>query len=269
MRMKAIHLGVPLLVLLLLLAACTTGPGKGTPAPSQPAGQGTSAVTTTPPGGSNAVTTTNLPAPLSNGITQFYNDASYPVISLVVDDMEQFPVRPLAILPGADFELEGVPSGQHSWTALTGFWDDWGQRFSMYTYSGEFTQPSSGSYEVHIPDMTIQDLLSVPPANVGYWEGSYYDQNSNCFTTAFKFRQDGTYTFYNSNNAVDSGKYSLVQRQPAIFSTKFHITSNKQNADGLLLETRGQFYMDNGPSNWRQITYVYKPQGYVRNSFCP
>ena len=215
--------------------------------------------------------TANLPAPPSSGITRFYNDASYPVISLVVDDWEQFPVSPLVILPGAYYEMEGVPSGQHSWTALTGFWDDQGRRFSMYEYWDEFTQPSSGSYEVHIPDMTIQDLLSVPPTNLGYWEGYYFDQYASCHTTAFKFKPDGTYTFYNANSVFDTGTYSLVQREPNIFSVKFHVTSStgKQNVDGLLIETHGQFFMKNGPASWQQITYVYKPQGYVRNDFCP
>jgi hypothetical protein len=46
-------------------------------------------------------------------------------------------------------------------------------------------------------------------------------------------------------------------------------SSSKQNVDGLLIETHGQFFMKNGPSTWLQITYVYKPQGYVRNPFCP
>ena len=112
-----------------------------------------------------------LPSPASSGITYFNDDGSYPVISLIVDGWEQFPVRPLAILPGAYYELDGVASGSHTWTAVTGFWDDYGQRFSMYTYSGIFTQPGSGSYNIHIPDMTIKDLMSVPPANLGYWEG--------------------------------------------------------------------------------------------------
>ncbi len=189
-----------------------------------------------------------------------------------MDGWEQFPVRPLAILPGAYYELDGVPTGQHSWTAITGFWDDWGQRFSMYTFTGSFTQPGSGSYAVHIPDRTIQDLLSVPPANLGYWEGYYYDAGLNCHTAAFVFRQNGTYTFYNANSALASGTYSLVQREPAIFSTRFHVSSSgsyPMNVDGLLVETQGQFFMNNGPSSWQQITYVYKPQGYVRNPFCP
>ncbi len=213
--------------------------------------------------------TANLPSPASSGITYFYNNTSYPVISLVIDGWEQFPVRPLAILPGAYYELDGVPTGQHTWTAITGFWDDWGQRFSMYNYSGNYSQPASGSFIVNIPDMTIQDLLSVPPANLGYWEGYYFDAYGNCYTTAFKFQQNGTYTFYNANSQVDSGTFSLVQREPDIFSTKFHISSTKQNVDGLLIETHGQFFMKNGPPGWLQITYVYKPQGYIRNPFCP
>jgi hypothetical protein len=212
--------------------------------------------------------TANLPSPPSSGITRFYDNASYPVISLTVDGWEQFPVRPLGILPGAYYELEGVPSGLHSWTAVTGFWDDEGRRFAMYEYTGSYTQSGSGPIHVSIPDMTIQDLLTVPPANLGYWEGYYFDQNANCWTTAFKFKQDGTYTFYNANSPVNSGTYSLVEREPAIFSTVFHV-SGGQSADGLLVETRGQFTMKNGPASWNQITYVYKPQGYVRNPFCP
>ncbi len=39
--------------------------------------------------------------------------------------------------------------------------------------------------------------------------------------------------------------------------------------DALLVETHGMFYLENGPSSWKQITYVYKPQGYVYNAFCP
>jgi hypothetical protein len=217
----------------------------------------------------SCTTTASLPQPPAYGILRFYNDASYPVISLTVDGWEQFPVRPLGILSGAYYELYDVPFGQHSWTATTGFWDDWGRRFSMYTYTGQFTQPASGSKEIDIPDMTIQDLLTVPPANLGYWEGYYFDAYNNCYTVAFRFYQNGTYDFYNANSKIDNGTYSLLQRQPTIFSTKFHVHSASQNVDGLLIETHGQFFMKNGPASWLQITYVYKPQGYVRNPYCP
>ncbi len=210
-----------------------------------------------------------LPSPPANGIAIFHNNASYPVISLTVDGWEQFPVRPLGIISGAYYELDGMPTGTHTWTATTGFWDDWGQRFTMYDYTGQFTQPDTGSMDIYIPDMTIQDLLTVPPTNLGYWEGYYFDDSINCHTVAFKFFQNGTYTFYNANSPIDSGTYSLVQREPAIFSTKFHVQSTNQNAEGLLIETHGQFFMKNGPASWPQITYVYKPQGYIYNPFCP
>lgn len=209
-----------------------------------------------------------LPAPPGNGIGRFYNDASYPVISLTVDGMEQFPVRPLGILSGAYYEMYGVPSGSHTWTAATGFWDDWGQRFTMYTYSGSYSQPASGTYSIHIPDMTIKDLLSVPPSNLGYWEGYYFDAYANCRTVAFKFKQDGTYAFYNANSQTGSGTYSLVSRQPNFFSVKFQV-SGVPSVDALLIETQGQFFLQNGPDSWPQIAYVYKAEGYVRNPFCP
>jgi hypothetical protein len=209
-----------------------------------------------------------LPNPPGNGITRFFNDASYPVISLTVDGMEQFPVRPLGILSGAYYELYGVTPGFHTWTAATGFWDDWGRRFTMYLYSGSFNQPASGAYAIHIPDMSINNLLSVPPTNLGYWEGYYFDAYANCYTVAFKFKQDGTYAFYNANNQIGTGTYSLVSRQPNIFTVNFHVAGS-QAANGMLIETHGQFFMQNGPLSWPQITYVYKPQGYVRNPFCP
>ncbi len=204
----------------------------------------------------------------SSGVTKFSNDASYPVISLIVDGMEQFPVRPLAILTGGYYELDGVPAGSHQWTAITGFWDDWGRRFAMYNYTGSYTQPASGTYEVHIPDMSINDLLSVPPANIGYWEGYYFDSGINCHTAAFKFMQNGTYKFYVGNSQTGSGTYSLYSRQPAIFSTKFSL-SGLSGVQALLVETQGEFYLKNGPASWQQITYVFKPQGYVYNAFCP
>ncbi len=115
-----------------------------------------------------------LPAPASSEITRFFNDSSYKIISLVVDGWELFPVRPLGMFPGAYFELDGVAAGPHTWSAISGAWDESGKRFSMYSYSGSFTQPASGTWDIHIADKTINDLLSLPPAAPGYWEGYYF-----------------------------------------------------------------------------------------------
>jgi hypothetical protein len=214
---------------------------------------------TLPGGGSNPTTYVK---------TLFNNKTSYPVISLVVDGWEQFPVRPLAILSGSYYEMDGLAAGTHTWSATTGFWDDWGQRFEMYQYSGTFTQPASGSYSVDIPEMTINDILSVPPDNVGYWEGYYWDANITCHTAAFKFKQDGTYIFYVGNKTQGTGTYSDYQRLPNIFSLKFSL-SGLSGVQAFLIETHGQFDLNNGPDGWKQITYVFKPQGYVYNPFCP
>ncbi len=210
-----------------------------------------------------------LPSPSSNGTSRFTNNASYPVISLIVDGWEQFPVKPLAILPGTYYELTGMSSGSHSWTATTGFWDNYGQRFEMYTYSGAYNQPASGTANITLPDMTIQNLLTVPPTNVGYWEGYYWDANIVCHTAAFKFYPNGSYAFFVGNVQQGTGTYSLVQREPSIFSVKFHVSGLPTGTDALLIETNGMFYLKNGPTSWLQITYVYKPQGYVYNAFCP
>ena len=158
-----------------------------------------------------------------------------------MDGWEQFPVRPLAILPGAYYELDGVPRGSHSWTAITGFWDNWGQRFSMYTFTGSFTQPGSGSYAVHIPNRTIQDLLSVPPANLGYWEGYYYDAGLNCYTRLLYSGRMELTLFITPILRLPAGHTHSVQREPAIFTTKFHVSSSGRypmNDDGLLVKIK-------------------------------
>jgi hypothetical protein len=231
--------------------------------PENDAGQatGSSCVTksVTLPGASNPTTYVK---------TLFNNKASYPVISLIVDGWEQFPVRPLAILSKSYYEMDGLSAGTHTWSATTGFWDDWGQRFEMYEYTGTFTQPASGSYSVDISEMSLNDILSVPPGNLGYWEGYYWDADINCHTAAFKFKQDGTYTFYTSNQAKGTGSYTDYLREPAIFSLKFSL-SGLSGVQALLVETHGQFFLNNGPDSWKQITYVFKPQGYVYNAFCP
>jgi len=138
----------------------------------------------------------------------------------------------------------------------------------MYTHSGSFSQPSGTTQEINVTDITIENLLTQFQPQ-GYWEGFYFDQNANCYTSAFVFKEDGTYTSYNKGSPAGSGTYSVVQRMPAIFSTKFQI-SGPLVYQSILIETHGQFSMDNGPSpTWRTITYTYKPQGYVRNPFCP
>ncbi len=86
---------------------------------------------------------------------------------------------------------------------------------------------------------------------------------------AFKFKPDGTFNFYNANVQIDTGTYSLVKREPNINRVKFHVEGPGKSVDGLLVETQAAFSMSNGPVSWPKITYVYRPQGYYLNPFCP
>lgn len=199
-------------------------------------------------------------------VARFNNHASYPVVSLIVDGVEQFPVSPLGILSGSYHEV-ALAAGAHTFVAKTGFWQSTNQRFLMYIYSGSFNLTAGQVLQIAIDDITINNLLTQFNAE-GYWEGTYWDANYNCRTAAFRFYQNGTWRFYISNVQQGSGPYSLVSRHPDTFSVKFKVAEGA-DYEGLLLETQGQFYMNNGPASWRQITYGYKPQGYVYNPFCP
>ncbi len=197
---------------------------------------------------------------------RFINNASYPVVSLIVDGVQQFPQSPWGILPGEYYEIP-LDAGSHIYEARTGFWQSDTQRFEMYIYTGSFTQVAGVVTEIAIDDITLVNLLTQFQEE-GYWEGWYMDANSNCHTAAFRFYRDETWRLYDGNVEVGTGFYSLVLREPDIFAVKFKVTDAPEN-EGLLMETYGYFTMNNGPNSWKQIEYTYKAGGYVYNPFCP
>ncbi len=201
----------------------------------------------------------------TQSLVRFQNNASYPIVSLMIDGVEYFTESPWGILSGSYYEIELAP-GEHNYHLSTGHWQSETSRFLMYSYWDPFTVQSGQRTTITIEDIPIEDLLTQFEPT-GYWEG-YYWQNLTCRTAAFLFRDDGTYTFYVANQAQGTGSYSLVERKPAIFGVEFRVGPG-DNQVGLLIETYGQFYMRNGPPGWEQITYVHKPQGYQYNPFCP
>jgi hypothetical protein len=205
-----------------------------------------------------------LTGSLANVLT-IVNQASYPIIYLAVDGVNLFPVYPMGILPGGSYQIS-LSAGKHTVEIRTGFWQSRTSRFDMYTYYDEFTLTSGYNATLTVPDVSLEGILTqFHPSGEGYWEGYYFDTNLNCRTAAFRFYSDGKYVFYVSNAKQGQGNYSLVSRQPSTFSLKFSVPGY----EGYLLEQYGQFYMSNGPAGWKQITYNYKPQGYVHNPFCP
>jgi|GEM_PF-1290669 len=208
---------------------------------------------------------TFTPPAASAGSTylRWTNAASYPIVSLIVDGVQQFPVYPQGILPGSYYEMAFEP-GMHEAEISLGWWDSETSRFLMYTYVWGFEIREPGEWELPIKDPSIQDLMT-QFSQEGYWEGYFFDANMICRTAAFRFKKDGSYRFYVSNQLQGQGAYQQVSRDPNIFTVQFKAGDQV----GLLVETHGYFYMQNGPASWKQITYTYKPQGYVYNPFCP
>jgi glucose/arabinose dehydrogenase len=116
MHIKAKHLGVPLLIL-VLLAACVTGPGGETPAPAQTTGQAAPAVTAAQPGGSAAGT----PSP---GIPDLTNQDS-PLAATFTGSGSETPLQE----PGPGIGLTLLAEGLVAPMMLTGSPDIRGRLF--------------------------------------------------------------------------------------------------------------------------------------------
>lgn len=218
--------------------------------------------------GSSAVCETpwiRMPA-ASQSLARFVNHASYPIVSLKIDEVELFTASPMGILPDSSYDVDLSP-GDHDYLLTTGFWSDSQNRFLMYSYWDSFTVVGGSTTQIVIEDISIQNLLTQFKTS-GYWEGEYWTPSGVCYTAAFKFYQDGSWEFFTSNVWRGSGQYALVDRLPDIYSVKFKVAEGADQ-EGLLVEPYGYFTMKNGPSSWEQITYRYKEGGYVYNPFCP
>lgn len=208
----------------------------------------------------------HTPAVGSQSLVRFVNNASYPIVQLEIDGVELFSEYPMGLLPGNYYEIPLTP-GQHDYYLSTGHWSDRQNKFLQYSYWDPFMVTSGNTTEIVIEDIPIENLLTQFQAS-GYWEGTYWDANSLCRTAAFKFYQNGSYDFFVAGSKTGSGTFSLVSRLPSIFGSKFSVGEGPEY-EGLLIEPYGYFTMKNGPATWNQITYSYKPGGYVRNPFCP
>ncbi len=183
-------------------------------------------------------------------VTRFVNNTSYPIVSLQVDGVEQFPASPYGIVPGNYYQLP-LNRGSHHYRAVNGFWDG-ASRFEMYNWTGSFLQPVGATQTITFNDPTINQLLT-RFQSTGTWEGSFW-QNLIPHTATFKFTSSGTWTLYVDGNYDSQGNYTLVRRQPETFSVVFSIGPYQ----GTLYETLGYFVMENGPADWKIIEYYYQ-----------
>jgi hypothetical protein len=195
--------------------------------------------------------TVDPPAVTSNTITRFFNNTVYPVISLQVDGIEQFPTQPMGIPPGGYYQME-LAVGSHNYRAANGFWSG-GSRTEMYIYQGPFNQQNNITAQIPFNNPTIAQILTRFGSS-GYYTGDYWTgtlPNS----AAFRFYNNGSYTFYRNGVAQGSGNYSMVS-YPGNFMLTFQVTGY-QNAQGRMDERSSSFYMSNGPADWPTIQYTY------------
>lgn len=208
--------------------------------------------------------------PVETSGIKINNNSSYPVAYLAIDGVQEFPVSPMHIPSGGYNEVLLDP-GTHTIEARTGFWQDQTHRFDMYSYYFTVNVKAGEMKEINIEDIAIEQLLTQfnqMGTGYGYWEGTYWDANNNCHTAAFRFYPNKSYKFYIGNREQATGTYQLKGRKPSIYASMFTI-SNYSGKDAMLIEPYGYFYLENGPANWKQIEYHFKPQGYVANPFCP
>ena len=194
-----------------------------------------------------SATTQSTPPPTSTRTT-FTNNAAYPIVSLIINGVEQFPQAPLSIPRGSTYSVN-VPAGT-PYRAQTGFWQG-SSRFTMYTYSG------TTSATVTIANPTIQQLLTRfnTTAGSGLWVGDYWSGTTLGYRS-FRFFSNGTFARYENASGTgtpsQTGNYTL-----STYNGSYVVTFTAGGVTGSLYELYGYFYMENGPSDWRIIKYTY------------
>ena len=186
----------------------------------------------------------------SAGTVRIVNNSSYPIISLTIDGVQKFPQPPQGIPPNSTYEIP-MAAGGHSYEAWNGFWDGV-SRFTMYKFSGSWTQPA-GTYTITLNNPTITQLLTKFGTS-GYYLGEYWS-GTNFHYKGFRFYNTGTYNYYLDGALAGTGTYSLAPGgYPGSYTVTFNVTG-AQAATGYYSETGGTFYMKNGPSDWPVIYY--------------
>lgn len=174
-------------------------------------------------------------------VARFSNYSSRPIVSLIVDGTQYTPDATSSIPSGYYFELP-LSQGMHSYIARNGWWDG-GNRFEMYEWQGTFNQPND-TVSIDFNDPTIFQLLT-QWSSEHTWTGYYFDVDANMHSTAYEFRNNGTYTFYIDGTQRGTGTYYLVSRTPSFFTVDFAT----DHGSGVYYELYQYFTICNGPSD--------------------
>ncbi|MEW6051131.1 MAG: PKD domain-containing protein [Candidatus Zixiibacteriota bacterium] len=191
------------------------------------------------------VLTVVVTAPVSK--TRFNNNSTYFIVSLKIDNVEQFPASPLGMLPGYYYEKELAP-GSHSWEALYGFWNEYGGREYLYRYWGTYTQRSGVTEQINLVSPTIAQLLTKFQSTGTWsaWVPGYFNK------VVFRFNSNGTFTFTNLQGGTSTGTYTFVSRN----GTNWTVVFSAGGYQATLWEFGDFFTMNNGPGG-ATLQYFY------------
>ncbi len=197
------------------------------------------------------------------GVVRFYNQASHPIVELLIDGQEVILSEAQSIPVGGYLDVN-VPEGSHRYQAGVGFWQG-GVKNAIYPLpEGNFNL--QGNAVVTVSDPSLGQMLT-NYGQSGYYAGTYWDDNAIVHCAAFNFSASGRFDFYVDGQYDESGAYTLLARDPATYSVTFRVTGDTsgEQFDGTLFYTgalAGTIQMDNGPASWRTIEYVL-------NGACP
>lgn len=198
------------------------------------------------------------PAPAQTILRVVNNGTVDFIVSLKVNNVEYLTTWQQAIAPGASRDIPMNP-GSVSITATTGYWDTQSnppRRFEKYVFSFAGTIDPGTTETITIENPAIEGLLTnFSPKRA--WTGDYWVGTSYGYAT-FCFYQNGRYRLYDKGMQVGYGNYVMVQY--GAVTTYFNVVDsyNGETYQGKLDMTSGgaRFFMDNGPSTWKQITYL-------------
>ncbi len=182
------------------------------------------------------------------GLTTFTNTASYPIISLKIDNVQK--IQPGGAIPlGATFKLD-LAAGTHTYAYTLGFLNG-ATPFGMYDFTGSFSAGST----VNLRNATLGEILT-QGGSYGYWVGEYW-QNLVPGSMGFCFNKSGGYTFYVNGMPRSLGSAVMTyQPNPGSFIINFSVASGP-NYTATMNELEATFMMKNGPTDWPLVEYIF------------
>jgi hypothetical protein len=180
----------------------------------------------------------------------FANQTSYPLVSLVIDGVEQLPGEGNAINAGSSQSFQ-VNAGNHTYTAYNGWWQ-FGSRHEMYRWNGSFSDQQG---TITFTNPTIQQLLT-GFGNSRYFTTGYMGNDMNWHNVGLCFYANGSFKYYDNGVLDDSGAYSEVSRGSQMVTVRLKAAT--ETMDGLYYESFALFDLRNGPGG---TALEYAPSG--------